>query len=131
MNDRSDTRTTAFADALAHAEANQWEMAYEALLRFCRKHDDNLFEEFRSRNCKIESREIENLDFLGCSTLVIAISRQIRWDEPPMFSINGNFVDLEPMEFTYERQIEALIARLKKLDLKPQLQGAARPQKPY
>ena len=129
MNDQSDTRTRAFADALAHAEVNQWELAYEALLRFCRKHDDNLFKEFRSRNCKIESREIENLDFLGCSTLVIAISRQIRWDEPPMFSINGNFVDLEPVEFTYERQIEALIARLKKLDLKPQLQGAARPQK--
>lgn len=96
---------------------NKWEQAYEALLAANPSYEKALFAEFRDKRCDVSDDEIGQLDLIGCSTLLVAISRQIRWDEPPLFSINGNLVDLGPTEFKYERQIKALIARLRNLNL--------------
>jgi hypothetical protein len=109
-----DTQSLEIANQLG--SANKWEQAYEALLAANPSYEKALFAEFRDKECDVSDDEIGQLDAVGCSTLLVAISRQIRWDEPPLFSINGNLVDLESVEFKYERQIKALIARLKNLD---------------
>ena len=101
--------------AMQYAIEDQLELAYEALLDFSREYDEIRFSEFRARNCKIESEEIERFDALACSTLVVAISRQMYWDEPPVCSINGKLVEFPPSRFEYEIQIRALVERLKVL----------------
>lgn len=108
-----DTQSLEIANKLG--SDGKWEQAYEVLLAANPSYEKELFARFRDQECDVSDDEIGRLDLVGCSTLLVAISRQIRWDESPLFSINGNFVDLEPMEFKYERQIKALIARLKNL----------------
>ncbi len=112
MKNYTEQQLAALEKAKAYASANHWERAYESLLEFDREYDKDLFSDFRSRGCKVEPAEIEHLDVMGCSTLVVAISRQLYWDEPPLFSINGKLVDIEPEEFQFEKQIRALIDRL-------------------
>ena len=112
MKNYTEGQLIALEKAKTHARNNQWERAYQSLLEFDREYDENLFSDFRNRGCKIESVEIEHLDAMGCSTLVVAKSRQLYWDEPPLFSINGKLVDIEPEEFQFEKQIRALIERL-------------------
>jgi len=113
MKNYSERQLVAFESAKTHARDNQWEQAYQSLLKFDREYDEDLFSDFRSRGCKVEPEEIQHLDVIGCSTLVVAISRQLYWDEPPVCSINGKLVDFDPVEFQFEKQIRALIERLK------------------
>ena len=112
MKNYTEQQLVALEKAKTHARDNQWEQAYQSLLAFDREYDKDLFSDFRNRGCKVEPVEIEHLDVMGCSTLVVAISRQLYWAEPPLFSINGKLVDIEPEEFQFEKQIRALIDRL-------------------
>ena len=93
----------------------RWERAYETLLEGSTGYDPDLFTKFRDVGCRVAVDDIENLTLEGCVTLIIAISRQLRWDEPPVFSINGKLVDLQPDDFAFQLQIKALIERLNKL----------------
>ena len=117
MIEKSRKKNSALEEAIEFARQDQWESAYESLLKFDREYDKELFSEFRSRNCKVEPEEIAHLDILGCATLVTAIARQIYWDEPPIMSINNKLVKFGPQEFEYKAQIRALIERLKTLHL--------------
>ena len=113
MKNYSDRQLVALERAKTHARDNQWEQAHQSLLEFDREYDEDLFSDFRRRGCMVEPAEIKHLDVMGCSTLVVAISRQLYWDEPPLCSINGKLVDFDPVEFQFEKQIGALIERLK------------------
>ena len=115
MKRYQERQMAAFEQAKEFSKQDQWELAYESLLDFDRQYDEELFSEFRNRGCNVEPQEIYKLDSLGCSTLVVAISRQLYWDEPPLCSINGKLVDFDPVEFAYKTQIRALIERLKVL----------------
>lgn len=112
MKNYTDQQLAAFEKAKAYASTNHWVQAYQSLLDFDREYDNKLFSDFRSRDCKVAPAEIEDLDVMGCSTLVVAISRQLYWDEPPLFSVNGKLVDIDLGDFEFETQIRALIDRL-------------------
>ena len=112
MKNYTERQLVALEKAKKHARDNQWEWAYQSLLEFDREYDEHLFSDFRGRGCEVAPEEIEHFDVMGCSTLVVAISRQLYWDEPPLFSINGKLVDIDPEEFKFETQIHALIDRL-------------------
>ena len=117
MIKKSRRKISALEEAIEFARQEQWESAYESLLKFDREYDNDLLSEFRSRECKVEPKEIAHLDILGCATLVTAIARQIYWDEPPIMSINNKLVNFGPQEFEFKAQIRALIERLETLHL--------------
>lgn len=104
-----------FQEALEYLKNGDAVSAHEALLRCCNSFDSSLLQQFRDRNCDISVKEIENFSELECWSLSHAISRQIYWDEPPLFSVNNIPVDIPDIPFRFTEQIKALVCRLKLL----------------
>ena len=107
-------------DAMKQVLNGEYALAHRALLKANYERDSMLVETFRARNCGLEEAEISNFSELECWSLVHAISRQLYWEEPPLFSVNNVLVDIPPQSFKFSKQIIALVSRLTVLhDLEP------------
>ena len=103
---------TRFHEALEFLKAGDAESAHDALLRCCNAYDDSLLQQFHDRNCDVSAEEIEDFSELECWSLSSAISRQLYWDAPPLFSVNNVLVDIPATPFKFAEQIKSLVRRL-------------------
>ena len=101
-----------FQEALEYLKNGDAVSAHEALLRCCNSFDSSLLQQFRDRNCDIPVKEIENFSEIECWSLSHAISRQLYWDEPPLFSVNNVLADIPETPFKFAEQINGLVRRL-------------------
>jgi hypothetical protein len=101
-----------FQEALEFFESGDVESAHDALLRCCDACDHSLLQQFRDRNCDVSAEEIEDFSELECWSLSRAISRQLYWDEPPLFSVDDVLVDIPATPFKFAEQIKSLVRRL-------------------
>ena len=107
-------------EAMKQVLNGEYALAHRALLEASYDPDSMLVETFRARNCDLEDEEISNFSELECWSLVHAISRQLYWEEPPLFSVNNVLVDIPVQSFKFSKQIIALVSRLRVLlDLEP------------
>ena len=104
--------TTRFQEALDHLVGGDAMSSLNALLRSCKEYDRCLLQQFRSRACEVSLEEIKGFSELECWSLVHAISRQLYWDEPPVFSVNNVLVDIPDTPFRFGKQINGLVRRL-------------------
>ena len=104
-----------FREALAYLKKGDAVSAHNALLHCCNAYDRSLLQQFRDKNCNISAEEIESFSELECWSLSHAISRQMYWDEPPLFSVNNRLVDIPNTPFRFVEQINDLVRRLETL----------------
>ena len=75
------------------------------------KIDPTELDEFKNANGHVPMDRIAAFDLRQCKTLAQAICRILYWNEPPIFSINGQLGVVEPEPFAFEEEVRALSVR--------------------
>ena len=87
------------------------DVVHEISCRLDKTIDQNQLEEFKRTRGHVSEETIATFDLQQCKTLAHVICRILYWNEPPIFSIDGQLGVVEPEPFAFEEEVRALRIR--------------------